>query len=150
MRHLHRRPHRRHRGRDIRSGAATVEFALVASIAFMFIFETIEFSRAIMVKHAVASAARDAAREAALATTQSSDAVVGSATNFLASTVRGAGGPEVLRVRVSPSDLANAQTGTPITVRIDLNFNSVSLLPVNVSRFLTGTIISGQATRYRE
>ena len=49
-------------GRCKRRGAATVEFALVASVLFMVIFGCVEFSRMILLRNMAQDAAYDAAR----------------------------------------------------------------------------------------
>jgi Flp pilus assembly protein TadG len=55
-----------------RPGAAAVEFAVVATVFFMFLFGIIEFGQLIMVKNLMDNAAREGARLAVVNTNQGS------------------------------------------------------------------------------
>ena len=103
------------------SGAAAVEFALVASILFLFVFGIIEFGRIFSELEVMNSAAREGARAAAVRGT--SDEVE--------SAVTAAAEPYALDATPTADKTCDDSTsGEPVTVAWDQHFEiSVGLLP---------------------
>ena len=103
------------------SGAAAVEFALVASILFLFVFGIIEFGRIFSELEVMNSAAREGARAAAVRGT--SDEVE--------SAVTAAADPYTLDATPTADKTCDDSTsGEPVTVAWDQHFEiSVGLLP---------------------
>ena len=68
-----------------RSGAATVEFAIIAPLLFMLVMGLFEFGRMMMVQEILTNGAREGARKAALPGATSSD-VTGVVNTYLSAT----------------------------------------------------------------
>ena len=102
-------------------GAAAVEFALIASVLFLFVFGIIEFGRIFSELEVLTSAAREGARAAAVRGTDDDvdEAVLAAATPY------GVDGDP------TADKLCNDTTsGEPVTVAWDQHFEiSVGLLP---------------------
>ena len=111
---------RMHHSRNER-GAAAVEFALIVSILFLFIFGIIEFGRIFSELEVLNSAAREGARAAA---------VRGTATD-VQNAVEAAAAPYALDDDPAADKVCDDSTsGQPVTVAWDQNFEiSVGLLP---------------------
>jgi Flp pilus assembly protein TadG len=107
-----------------------VEFALLTPVIFLFIFGAIEFSRMLMVQHALSDAARDACRQASLATMASSDDVVTYAQERLESVIPDASSSATVTVTPTWGSVSGVPGGTPIQVRISVDHDRVSWLPV--------------------
>lgn len=103
------------------AGAAAVEFALIASVLFLFVFGIIEFGRIFSELEVLNSAAREGARAAAVR--GDSDAV--------ANAVGEAAAPYTLDETPTADKVCDDTTsGTPVTVAWDQHFEiSVGLLP---------------------
>ena len=134
-----------------RSGAALVEFALVAPIFFMFIFAIVEFGRLVMVQQAVANAAREGCRLACLSTTTSAADAETAVRAFLANSVPNAGNPATVRVAVAPNTITSAAaSGMPVSVTVDVNFSDITWAPGNFLGMINDPIIRGAASGNRE
>lgn len=117
-----------------RSGIAAIEFALVAPVFFLLVFGLIEASRALNMKQALTNAAREGCRTASLATTLSSDKVDAATRDYLAAVTRHANNPDKVRIAV-PSSLATCETGTELTVAIEVDFQDMTWLPLDFLNF---------------
>ena len=127
-----------------RSGAAVVEFAIVAPLFFLLIFGMIEYGRMVMVQQVITNASREGARRAVLDGSTSSDGV--SAVNsFLDSAAVNSSGAEVL---VSPDPPENAGFGGAVTVTVRIPFSKVSWLPSPM--YLGSTTLEAQTAMRRE
>lgn len=118
---------RRHR--SLRSGAAAVEFALVAPLLFMLTLGMMEVSRMVMVKQLLTNASREGARLAVLPGTTSAEVLELVSNELTAYSVNG------VRVQVQPASLASAVAGTPVTVSLDVEAASVSWIPTPLFSF---------------
>ena len=146
------RAHRKRRtaaARD-RRGASVVEFALLAPVMFLFIFGIIEFGRLMMVQEAMTNAAREACREASLATTLSSTDVDTVARNVMLSVMATAANPSTVSVTVTPASLASISSGTPVTVVVQVNFSDIGWLPGHLLGFAGSRVMRAEATFDRE
>jgi Flp pilus assembly protein TadG len=133
-----------------RGGATVVEFALMAPVMFLFIFGIIEFGRLMMVQQATTRAAREACRKASLATTINSAVVDTAARNVMAGAMTGAADPTKVRVSMNPASMASVPSGTPVNVRVEVNFSDVSWLPANLLNIAGMRAVSAEATFDRE
>lgn len=106
-----------------RSGAAVVEFAIVAPVLFLFVFGMIDVGRAVMVQNLLTNAARDGARTAALDGASAAGVEAQVAEYLAATSVTDA------TVTVSPNPLSTANLGDPVSVTVSVPFSSVSWLP---------------------
>jgi Flp pilus assembly protein TadG len=128
-----------------RSGAAVLEFAIVAPVLFLIILGIIEVGRGLMVTHLLTNAARQGCRLGVIegtSTAQISTVVL----NTLKS--QGINGNTVtIQVNDGVADASTAQAGDEITVLITVPASQVTWLPG--ARFLTGNL-SGRYTLRRE
>ncbi|MEQ8848847.1 TadE/TadG family type IV pilus assembly protein [Botrimarina sp.] len=124
-----------------RTGAAAVEFAIVAPLFFMMVLGCIEIGRALMVQQVLVNASRVGAREAATLTGTGSSAQT-AAVNYAA----GASVPGVA-ASVAP-DPTTAEAGDLITVRLSVDFADVSWSPT--PWFLSGTTLEAQSVMRKE
>ena len=130
------------RHRRSRRGAAVVELAFTAPILFLLCFGMIDVGRAVMVQNLITNAARDGARTAVLdgATASSIEHQV---EEYLASsTVSDA------VVTVSPNPLNSANLGDPVSVTVEVPFDSVSWLPS--SMYFQGANLQATVVMRRE
>jgi len=128
-----------HRGRR---GAAAVEFALTAPVLFLLVFGMIEVGRALMVQHLLTNAARDGAR-AAILDGATVSAVESQVTSYLSgSSVSGS------TVTVSPDPLTSADIGDPVSVNVQVPFDSVNWLPSGF--FFGGVNLEATVTMRKE
>ena len=126
----------------VRTGAAAVEFALVAPVFLVLIFGMIEFGRAIMVQQTITNASREGARVAVLDGTTTAQ-VNTTVNNYLSnSRIPSA------TVSMQPSTPSTASYGDPVTVTVSVRFNDVSWLPS--PWFLDGKTLSAQTVMRRE
>lgn len=137
------RPHPRRRRPDQprRTGAAAVEFAIVAPLFFMMVLGCIEIGRALMVQQVLVNASRVGAREAATLNGTSSSAKSAAETYASGASVPGT------NATVSP-DPANAGAGDLITVTLTVDFGAVSWSPT--PWFLAGTTLEAQSVMRKE
>jgi len=101
-----------------RAGAATVEFALVAGILFMFIFAALEFSRVNSIRNTTEIAAYEGARAAVIPGGTPANAVA--ATNRWLATV----GVTPAEVTVTPAVIAPETESVKVRVRVQLDSNT--------------------------
>ena len=107
--------------RTSESGAAAVEFALIASFLFLVLFGIIEFGRIFSELEVMNSAAREGARVAA---------VRGTSDEVAEAVVNAAGPYEVDGTPSADIVCDDSTSGDPVTVAWDQNFQiSVGLLP---------------------
>ena len=121
--------------RIARRGTAAVEFALVAPVFLLFLMGIMEFGRVMMVQNVLITAAREGAR-AAIISGATATSVQQKAASY--ATTCGVTGTTVT---VSPANLSQATTTTPIKVTVSVNFNNVSWLPA--PWFLKNTTLAG-------
>ena len=133
-----------------RRGTSIVEFAVVAPVVFLFIFGIIEFGRLMMVQEAMTNAAREACREASLATTINSADVDAAARNVMLGVMSDAANTATVRVTMNPASMASVSSGTPVNVYIEANFSDVSWLPGSFLDIAGTRVISAEATFDRE
>ena len=134
-----------------RSGAAAVEFAVIAPVLFTLIFGIIEFSRVLMVQHTLVDASRDAAREASLATMKSVETVEANCRSRIQASIPVAAEGNTVSITTTPTDLTTASTGDPVHVRVTVSYSDVSWLPAIGYRSLAAnTVLSAEATMERE
>lgn len=133
-----------------RRGTTVVEFAVVAPVAFLFIFGLVEFGRAMMVQQALISAAREGCREATLATTQSSTEVDTVVRDFMQAVTSVASDPAKLLVDLEPASLSDISSGETITVKVEVAFDDVSWLPGNFLGAMGNPMLRAKSTQKRE
>ena len=133
-----------------RRGASVVEFAVLAPVMFLLIFGIIEFGRLMMVQEAMTSAAREACREASLATTINASDVDTAARNVMLGVMADAANTAKVRVTMTPASMANVSSGMPCNVYIEANFSDVSWLPGSLLNIAGSRVISAEATFDRE
>jgi Flp pilus assembly protein TadG len=127
-----------------------VEFAVVAPVIFLLVFGIIEFGRLMMLKQAMTNAAREAGREASLATTLSASDVDILARNFMGGVMADASDAQKVRVNITPASMATVPSATPVTVAIEVNFSDVSWLPTSLLNLSGSRVLSAEATFDRE
>ncbi len=113
-----------------RRGTVTVEFALCASIFFMFVFGMLELTRFIYVQHSVQMVAYEGAR-AGVTPGATADDVRERVDNLMQAT-----GVHVYTVSVAPAVINNLTENVAVT--INCNFNDNSWVPPS---FLTNRTI---------
>lgn len=102
------------------SGAAMVEFALIAPLLLLLVFGTIEFGRAYNVQNTLTHAAREGAREYAI----SQDAAAGEAAAKDAATS--------LKKSQITATLSSCDPGQPATVRLEYPFElRIAFFPIS-------------------
>lgn len=111
--------------RQVRRGAAVVEFAIVAPIFVLFVFGMLEYGRMVMVQQVLTNASREGARIAVLEGATQSD-VISAVTDYCASSRVPIASDDVV---IDPVDPANAGFGEPVTVEVQVAFSDVSWLP---------------------
>jgi Flp pilus assembly protein TadG len=103
------------------TGAAAVEFAIIASVLFVLVFGIFEFGRIFSELEVMNSAAREGARAAA---------VRGTFTDVETATVNAAGPYELSETPTADKVCDDSTSGEPVTVSWDQQFEiSVGLLP---------------------
>jgi Flp pilus assembly protein TadG len=125
-----------------RHGTATVEFALVSSMLFLFVFTSIEFGRMQMVYHGLETAAREGCR-ASMSWQATQQSVTNAVTNRLQTF-----GIVNHTLTTVPDPVSSASEWQPITVRVEVPYGQVSWLPV--PRFLQGITLDGSCTLPKE
>jgi len=133
-----------------RRGAHVVEFAVVAPVMFLLTFGIIEFGRLMMVQQAMTTAARDACREASLATTINSSDVDTVARDVMLGVMANAADTAKVRVSLTPSNMASISSGTPVTVYLEASFADVSWVPGTLLDIAGTRVVSAEATFDRE
>lgn len=129
-------------GRRDRRGASVVEFAFMAPLLFLLTFGMIDVGRAVMVQNLLTNAARDGARTAVLEGATVSEVVSQVESYLAASTISG------VTVTVSPDPLSSADLGDPVSVTVQVPFDTVSWLPS--SMYLGGITLQATVVMRRE
>ena len=125
-----------------RRAAAVVELAFTAPVLFLLVFGMIDVGRAVMVQNLLTNAARDGARSAVLDGATASE-IQSRVTDYLAaSSISGA------TATVSPNPLTLADLGDPVTVTVQVPFDSVSWLPS--SMYFQGANLQATVVMRRE
>ena len=139
-----------------RRGAAMVEMALVLPIFLMLILGIIEFGRAMMIANLVTNAAREGARMAVLdgsTNTEVNNAVETFLQSAIGASVTAADIDVTITVTAAAgnpdpgNNVANAVARDLISVRVELPFNKVALIPGN---YLAGRQLAGQSAMRHE
>ena len=125
-----------------RTGAAVVEFAFVAPLLIMLTFGMIELGRLVMVKQLMINASREGARLAVLPSSTEQAVIAQVNSELAAGTIHGA------TIVLTPSSLANAPAGSPVTVSIFVNSSAVSWIPKPM--FVFNQTIEASTTMRRE
>lgn len=132
-------PRNSQRGSDLRRGAVTVEFALCASIFFMFIFGMLEISRYLYVQQSVQMSAYEAARAGVIPGATYAD-VQARGNELMAAT-----GVDVFTMSITPPVINNLTENVSVT--INCNFAANSWVP---PFFVPDTEISSTITLQHE
>lgn len=119
--------------RQTRSGAVSVEFAIVASIAFLFVFASVEFARMNVIRHSVANAAYEGARRAIIPNATPADAQNRALQIMQAVRARNT------TVTVNPSTFTPTTTRIAVTVSVPANSNGWVAPFFFRNRSMTGT-----------
>jgi hypothetical protein len=101
--------------REGRSGAALVEFAIVAPVIFLLVLGLIQFAGLLMNQNVLTAAVREGGRTASLPTCVSADTVVASITDRVR---RGGIDPALVTVTVTPTALVDTRTGDDLLVTV--------------------------------
>lgn len=128
-----------------RSGATTVEFAVLAPILFALILGIIEIGRGLMVVHLLTNAARQGCRTGVIEGTTTAQI-----TQVVQSTLQSQGiSSDTVTVQVNDgsADASTAQAGDEITVQVSVPVSKITWLPG--ARFLSGNL-TGKYTLRRE
>jgi Flp pilus assembly protein TadG len=123
------------RGRKTRRGAAAVEFAIVATVFFMFVFAIFEIGRLVMLQQIMGEACRQGARRAILENADESAVETLVTSRLAANSIAGA----TVTITWPGQDVQPALNRLgfqdPITVRATVPYSSVSwLIPTWVSQ----------------
>jgi Flp pilus assembly protein TadG len=130
-----------------RSGAAIVEFAIMAPVLFAMILGMIEIGRAMMVTDLLNSAARNGARTAVL---QGSDNTMVTTTVNDSLTGTGVSGASTtILVNGTAADVSTAAVGDAVTVSVNVPFRNVTWLPVSLFMAENATL-GGRVVMRRE
>ena len=106
-----------------RTGAAAVEFAVIAPLMMLFTFGLIEIGRLMLVKEAAVQATREGAREAIRPTAAIEDVVAQVNAELALMSV------DTADVQVQPNPLDSGAPGSDVTVRVEIPTTSVSWVP---------------------
>lgn len=126
--------------KQVRVGAAVVEFAIVGPLMIMLTMGMMEVGRAVMVKQLLVNASREGARMAILPSASSQTVIQQVQSQLAASSITGT------TVTLTPPSLENAPAGTPVTVAISVNASQVSWIP-NPAFTLNRTITTSTTMR---
>lgn len=144
------------RNKHARRGAAMVEMALVLPLFLMLVLGIIEFGRAMMVANLVTYAAREGARMAVLDGSTNTD-VNNAVVTFLQSAIGQGISTADISVTITvtaaagnpnpANNVANALSRDLITIKVQLPFNKVALIPGD---YLNGKQLVGQSAMRHE
>ena len=111
--------HQTHRSRFLadRNGAVTVEFALTASILFLFLFAALEFGRYNMLQQTATNAAFEAARQCILPGAAASDGQTAGLGVLTAAEITGGA------VAINPSTITTTTSTVTATVAVPVSKN---------------------------
>lgn len=122
-----------------RSGVTTVEFAVVAPVAFLLLFGALELGHANMVFHSVEAAAYEGARKGIIPGATASECVAAANEMLQLCRVNGA------TVSVNPTTLTPSDAN--VTVRVQVPYRSNSIV---VPFFTSNLVIDGECKLSRE
>lgn len=132
------------RRRQKRRGAAAVEFALVATVFFMFVFAIFEIGRLVMLQQIMGEACRQGARRAILENASESAIVTQVEDRLEANSIPGATVTITWSNKATQPNMANLGFQDPLTVRATVPYSDVSwLVPTWV---VQGAVMEAQAT----
>ena len=138
---------RRWKNRNNRSGAAAVEFAIVAPIIVLFVMGSIEFGRAMFLQQVAISTARAACRDGIVAS--ASNASVQSTLTSRLQGVGLTGGTSTILVNgQSDRDVNTASAGEPIEITVTIPYSANTWLPSPF--YLGGKSLTGRVTMSKE
>ena len=125
-----------------RTGAATLEFAVVAPLLFMLVLGIVEFGRYMMVHEILTNGAREAERQAVLpgATQSDVDKVI---KDYLDANL-------IAGYTVQATDPAAVSAGSPITVTVSVPYARVSWLPAEVVQWSGGRSLAATVVMRKE
>ena len=126
-----------------RTGAAALEFAIVAPLFFLLVMGLFEFGRMMMVQEILTNGVREGARKAVLPGATQSD-VNTVIDNYMTSA--GISG----HTKSCTPDPATATGGSTVTVTVSVPYNSVSWLPVSTVRFLNNKTLTATVVMRKE
>ena len=131
--------------KGLRTGAAAVEMALVAPVAFALVFGIMQIGYAFMVQHVLQNAARKACRVAILPS--SSNANVNAVVNSVLTPLNLTGAVTSIALNGAAADISTAKYGDQISVTIAVPFANILLFDVS---FATGArnITGADTLRY--
>ncbi|MGI9515646.1 MAG: TadE/TadG family type IV pilus assembly protein [Pirellulaceae bacterium] len=122
-----------------RRGAAVIEFAMTVPLLFLFVFASIEFSRANMIKNMIENAAMEGAREGMLPGRSAADCIAASQELIDIMALNGA------TITVEPTTLTTTSPDVTVTVTVPMSQNSLPM-----SRFVLGETLAQSVTLPRE
>ncbi|MCU0712460.1 MAG: pilus assembly protein [Pirellula sp.] len=125
--------------RSTRRGATTVEFAMVAPIAFLLLFGSLELGHANMVFHSAEAAAYEGARKGIVPGATAAECIAEANEMLQLCRVRG-GNVTVIPATLTPNDAS-------VTVRIEVPYRSNSLI---VPFFTRSLVINRECRLSRE
>ncbi len=125
-----------------RTGAAAVEFAVIAPIFFLMVLGMIEIGRAVMVQQIITNASREGARQAVLDGATATDVQT-----YVNDYLTDASTPTAT-VTFPQGNPENAGFGTSVEVRVSIPFSQVTWLPTPM--YLGGENLEASTVMRRE
>lgn len=126
-----------------RRGAAAVEFAIVATVFFMFVFAIFEIGRLVMLQQIMGECCRQGARRAILENASETAVVDLVKSRLAANSIPGADVTITWPNKTTQPDMARLGFQDPITVRATVPYSGVSwLVPTWV---IQGSVMESQA-----
>ena len=122
-----------------RTGAAMVEFAIVAPILFLFFFAAFEFCRVNMIRHTADNAVYEGARTGIIPGSTAAEA------QQEAEQILNSLGLTAVSVQVTPSTITNDTE--EVTVRVTVPLDDNSFIP---NQFVSGMSVQRELTMVRE
>ena len=130
--------------RTRRRGATAVEFALVATVFFMFVFAVFEIGRLMMLQQIMGEACRQGARRAILENASESVVIDQVESKLAANTIPGATVTITWDNKATQPNMANLGFQDPLTVQATVPYANVSwLVPTWV---LQGAVMEAKCT----
>ena len=130
------RPIRQGRRQRDRHGVAAVEFAIVLPLIVLILLGAIDVGQSIYVAQVVNEASREGARQAARFDTTSESTVRNTVISFIQNSFPSVGGGDVsvdftnsAGDAVESGNLTNVASGSPVTVQVALQYDSVRWIP---------------------
>ena len=122
-----------------RRGALTVEMALITPVLLILIFGIMQVGYAFMVQHALQDVARQGCRMASLRTRSQGTVTTAIQSQLQAVGISPAKTTRTILVNDNSQDLATANAGDEVSVKVAMNLADVVLFPGFFSNF-TGTV----------